>query len=338
MLKVYGFPLLLAALVSYVLTPYIKTLAFKIGAIDKPDNRKVHKKIMPRLGGLAIYIAFMAGVISSLELTWDIAGILIGGTVIVIVGILDDKYQLPAKVKLLGQIAAALVLVLFDIRIEWINNPLGGYFYLDKIISIPLTVFWVISFTNVVNLIDGLDGLAAGVSAIASVTVILVAVQMGYFHIAVLTAALAGGIIGFIRYNFNPATIFMGDTGSMFIGYMLAAVSVYGAVKTAATIALIVPAIALGLPIMDTAFAIMRRYTNGRPIFQPDKGHLHHRLLAMGMNQKQAVLLMYGISAVLGIAAVLWAEVDGFYAALIIAVIITAVAVGAKKIGILNDR
>lgn len=338
MLKVYGFPLLLAALISYVLTPYIKTLAFKIGAIDKPDNRKVHKKIMPRLGGLAIYIAFMAGVISSLELTWDIVGILIGGTVIVIVGVLDDKYQLPAKVKLLGQIVAACILVLFDIRIEWLNNPFGGYFYLDTFISVPLTIFWVISFTNVVNLIDGLDGLAAGVSAIASVTVILVAVQMGYFHIAVMTAALAGGIIGFIRYNFNPATIFMGDTGSMFIGYMLAAVSVYGAVKTAATIALIVPAIALGLPIMDTAFAIMRRYTNGRPIFQPDKGHLHHRLLAMGMNQKQAVLLMYGISAVLGIAAVLWAEVDGFYAALIIAVIITAVAVGAKKIGILNDR
>lgn len=338
MLKVYGFPLLLAALISYVLTPYIKTLAFKIGAIDKPDNRKVHKKIMPRLGGLAIYIAFMVGVISSLELTWDIVGILIGGTVIVIVGVLDDKYQLPAKVKLLGQIVAACILVLFDIRIEWLNNPFGGYFYLDTFISVPLTIFWVISFTNVVNLIDGLDGLAAGVSAIASVTVILVAVQMGYFHIAVMTAALAGGIIGFIRYNFNPATIFMGDTGSMFIGYMLAAVSVYGAVKTAATIALIVPAIALGLPIMDTAFAIMRRYTNGRPIFQPDKGHLHHRLLAMGMNQKQAVLLMYGISAVLGIAAVLWAEVDGFYAALIIAVIITAVAVGAKKIGILNDR
>lgn len=338
MLKVYGFPLLLAALVSYILTPYIKSLAFKIGAVDKPDNRKVHKKIMPRLGGLAIYIAFIIGVVSSLELTWDIVGILTGATVIVLVGVLDDKYQLPAKVKLLGQIAAACILIAFDIRIEWINNPLGGYIYLDEFISVPLTIFWIISFTNVVNLIDGLDGLAAGVSAIASLTVILVAVQMGYFHIAVLTAALAGGIIGFIRYNFNPATIFMGDTGSMFIGYMLAAISVYGAVKTAATIALIVPAIALGLPIMDTAFAIMRRYTNGRPIFQPDKGHLHHRLLAMGMNQKQAVLLMYAISAALGIAAVLWAEVDGFYAALIIAVIITAVAIGAKKIGILNDR
>ena len=337
MLSAYGFPFLLAMFVSYVLTPYIKKLAFYIGAIDKPDNRKVHKKIMPRLGGLAIYIAFMAGAIASLEMTMDIIGILLGGTVIVAIGILDDKYQLPAKVKLLGQIAAACILVLFDIRIEWVNNPFGGYYYLD-LLSIPLTIFWVISFTNVVNLIDGLDGLAAGVSAIASVTVILVSIQMGYYHVAVMTAALAGGIVGFIRYNFNPATIFMGDTGSMFIGYMLAAISVYGAVKTAATVALIVPAIALGLPIMDTAFAIMRRYSNARPIFQPDKGHLHHRLLAMGMNQRQAVLLMYGITAMLGTAAVLWAEFDGFYAALIIAVIITAVAVGAKKIGILNER
>lgn len=337
MLSTYGFPFLLALFVSYILTPYIKNIAFMIGAVDRPDARKVHSKVMPRLGGLAIYIAFFLSVVASLELTRDIVGILLGGTVIVAVGVLDDKYQLPAKVKLLGQIAAAAILIIFDIKIEWINNPFGGYFYLDYL-SVPLTIFWVISFTNVVNLIDGLDGLAAGVSAIASITVILVAVQMDYYHIAVLTAALAGGIIGFIRYNFNPATIFMGDTGSMFIGYMLAAVSVYGAVKTAATIALIVPAIALGLPIIDTAFAILRRYNNGRPIFQPDKGHLHHRLLAMGLNQKQAVLLMYGISAALGIAAVLWAEMDGFFSALVIAIIITAVAVGARKIGILDDR
>ena len=336
MLSIYGFPFMLAMFVSYVLTPYIKKLAFKIGAVDRPDNRKVHKKIMPRLGGLAIYIAFMIGCVASMEITWDIFGILLGGTLIVALGVADDVYQLPAKLKLLGQIAAACVLVIFDIRIEWVNNPLGGYFYLDML-SIPFTIFWVISFTNVVNLIDGLDGLAAGVSAIASLTVILVSVQMGYFHVAILTAALAGAIIGFIRYNFNPATIFMGDTGSMFIGYMLAAISVYGAVKTAATIALIVPAIALGLPILDTAFAIMRRYVNGRPIFQPDKGHLHHRLLATGMSHKETVLFMYGITAVLCIGAVLWAEMDGFYAALIIAVIMTAVAVGAKKIGILND-
>ncbi len=337
MLSTYGFPFLLAMLVSYMLTPYIKKLAFRIGAIDRPDNRKVHKRIMPRLGGLAIYIAFVVACLASLEMSWDICGILLGGTVIVTVGVLDDKYQLPAKVKLLGQIAAACILVLFDIRIEWLNNPFGGYFYLEWM-SIPLTIFWVISFTNVVNLIDGLDGLAAGVGAIASFTVILVSIPLGYYHVAIMTAALAGAIVGFIRYNFNPATIFMGDTGSMFIGYMLAAISVYGAVKTAATIALIVPAIALGLPIMDTAFAIMRRYVNGRPIFQPDKGHIHHRLLAMGMNQKQVVLLMYGITAALGIGAVLWAEMEGVYAALIITIIITAVAVGAQKIGILDDR
>lgn len=340
----YIWAFLIALIVALAVTPGVIVLAGKTGAMDAPDARKVHKGPMPRIGGLAIYVGFMAAMAAMLnfgdlppEVANGVKGLLIGGTLIVLIGLIDDYKNLPAKVKLLGQIFAACVLVLFDIRIEWINNPFGGYFYLDYL-SIPLTIFWVISFTNVVNLIDGLDGLAAGVSAIASLTVILVAVQMGYYHIAVMTAALAGGIIGFIRYNFNPATIFMGDTGSMFIGYMLAAISVYGAVKTAATVALIVPAIALGLPIMDTAFAIMRRYSNGRPIFQPDKGHLHHRLLAMGMNQKQAVLLMYGITAILGIAAVLWAEFDGFYAALIIAAIITAVAVGAKKIGILNDR
>ena len=326
-MQVYILAFIIALLASWVLTPYVKKLAFRIGALDKPDGRKVHHGIMPRLGGLAIYLAFVIAVLATMHMTRDIFALLLGGTVIVIVGILDDKYQLPAKVKLLGQIAAAFVLVLFDIKIEWLNNPWGGYFYLEYF-SVPLTVFWIVSFTNVVNLMDGLDGLAAGVSGIASVTVILVALQQGFYPVAVITAALAGGIIGFIRYNFNPASIFMGDTGSMFIGYMLAAIS----------IALLVPAVALGLPIMDTAFAIVRRYTNGRPIFQPDKGHLHHRLLAMGLSQRQAVLLMYVISAVLGIAAILLTEVDGYLAAGIIACIISGVALGAKKIGILNDR
>ncbi|HBX74921.1 MAG TPA: undecaprenyl-phosphate alpha-N-acetylglucosaminyl 1-phosphate transferase, partial [Acidaminococcaceae bacterium] len=230
--------------------------------MDKPDKRKVHTRIMPRLGGLAIFMAFVLAVVCSLPITRDLMGILLGGSWIVIVGILDDKYSLPAKVKLLGQILAACILVAFDIKIEWLNNPFGGYFYLEYL-SIPFTIFWVISFINVVNLIDGLDGLAAGVSGIASITIILVAVHQGYYPVATLTAALAGGIFGFIHYNFNPATIFMGDTGSMFIGYMLAAIAIFGAVKSAATIALIVPAVALGLPIMDTAFAILRRYSNG---------------------------------------------------------------------------
>lgn len=333
----YILALIIALLASFLLTPYIKQLAVKIGAVDKPDKRKVHTQVMPRLGGLAIYLATMLAIVCSMPITRDLLGILLGGTWIVIVGVLDDKYSLPARVKLAGQVIAAAILVAFDVKIEWLNNPFGGYFYLEYL-SIPFTVFWVISFINVVNLIDGLDGLAAGVSGIASITVILVAVHQGYFPVATLTAALAGGIIGFIHYNFNPATIFMGDTGSMFIGYMLAAISIFGAVKSAATIALLVPAIALGLPIMDTAFAILRRYSNGRPIFQPDKGHLHHRLLAMGLSQRQAVLLMYGISIVLCLAAFVLAEANVYVAAVVIVLILVGVAVGAKRIGILNDR
>ncbi|MBQ9635463.1 MAG: undecaprenyl/decaprenyl-phosphate alpha-N-acetylglucosaminyl 1-phosphate transferase [Acidaminococcaceae bacterium] len=305
--------------------------------MDKPNERKVHKQVMPRLGGLAIFLSFLLAVFCSLPITRDLLGILLGGCWIVIVGILDDKYSLPAKVKLLGQILAAVILVVFDIKIEWLNNPFGGYFYLEYL-SIPFTIFWVISFINVINLIDGLDGLAAGVSGIASITIILVAVHQGYYPLATLTAALAGGIFGFIHYNFNPATIFMGDTGSMFIGYMLAAISIFGAVKSAATIALIVPAVALGLPIMDTAFAILRRYSNGRPIFQPDKGHLHHRLLALGLTTKQAVLLMYAISIVLSLGAFVLALANVYIACAVIAVIVVAVAIGAKKIGILNDK
>ena len=333
----YILALIIALLASFLLTPYIKQLAVKIGAVDKPDKRKVHTQVMPRLGGLAIYLATMLAIVCSMPITRDLLGILLGGTWIVIVGVLDDKYSLPARVKLAGQVIAAVILVAFDVKIEWLNNPFGGYFYLEYL-SIPFTVFWVISFINVVNLIDGLDGLAAGVSGIASITVILVAVHQGYFPVATLTAALAGGIFGFIHYYFNPATIFMGDTGSMFIGYMLAAISIFGAVKSAATIALIVPAIALGLPIMDTAFAILRRYSNGRPIFQPDKGHLHHRLLAMGLSQRQAVLLMYGISIVLCLAAFVLAEANVYVAAVVIVLILVGVAVGAKRIGILNDR
>ncbi|MCH3914289.1 MAG: undecaprenyl/decaprenyl-phosphate alpha-N-acetylglucosaminyl 1-phosphate transferase [Acidaminococcaceae bacterium] len=324
-------------ILSWVLTPYVKKLAFRLGAVDKPNARKVHHTIMARLGGLAIYLGFMAGAITCMQLTKDVVGILVGGTIITLVGIADDIFQLTAKAKLLGQIVAALVLVGFGVRIEWLNNPFGGYFYLDYL-SIPFTVFWVVSFTNVVNLMDGLDGLAAGVSAIASVTIILVALQQGLYPVAVITAALAGATLGFVRYNFNPATIFMGDTGSLFLGYMLAAISIYGAVKSAATIALIVPAIALGLPIMDTAFAIARRYLNGKPIFQPDKGHIHHRLLAMGFSQRQAVIFMYLISAGLCLSAVLLTEMEGIYAVILLIVILVAIFIGAKKIGILKER
>lgn len=328
-----AFTIALAA--AYIITPQVINLAIKAGALDAPDARKVHTKPIPRMGGLAIYAGFVLAVLASMHINHEIVGLLVGGTFILAVGIIDDIMQLSAKIKLLGQIAAAIVLVMFDIRIEWITNPFGDMIYVAYL-SIPLTILWVVGLTNTVNLIDGLDGLAAGVSTIASITILLVALQQNFWSVAILSAALAGSALGFLQHNFNPAKIFMGDTGSMFLGYMLAAISVTGTVKSAATIALIVPIVALGLPIMDTAFAIIRRYMSGRPIFKPDKGHLHHRLLEMGLTQKQAVLLMYVISGCLGMSAIALTEVNHAFGTFIVIGLLAIAFVGARKIGVLK--
>lgn len=336
----YIWAFLIALIVALVATPAVIVLADKTGAMDAPDARKVHKGPMPRIGGLAIYCGFMVAILTMLnfgELTDEIAngviGLLLGGTLIVIIGLIDDYRNLPAKVKLLGQIAAACVVVYFDVRIDVITDPFGDYLYLEYLAA-PATVFWVVGLTNTVNLIDGLDGLAAGVSTIASITIMLVALQENVMIVALFTAALAGAALGFLRYNFNPAKIFMGDTGSMFLGFILAGISVIGAVKCTATIALIVPILALGLPIMDTTFAIIRRYRGGVPIFKPDKGHLHHRLLDLGFSQRQAVLLMYVISALLGLSAVVLNEVSGGMSIVIVACVLLVVFLGARKLGI----
>ncbi|MCR5176171.1 MAG: undecaprenyl/decaprenyl-phosphate alpha-N-acetylglucosaminyl 1-phosphate transferase [Anaerovibrio sp.] len=336
--------LLVALVISFIVTPFVIIFADKTGALDAPDARKVHQKPIPRIGGIGIYIAFVAGVMATLDfgalpedIRMDVWGLLAGGTFIVLLGIIDDYKNLPAKVKLLGQIVAACILVAFGAQIDFIADPFGDYFYLEYF-AVPATIFWIVGLTNTVNLIDGLDGLAAGVSTIASLTILLVALQNDFALVTLLTAALAGAAIGFLRYNFNPARIFMGDTGSMFLGFMLAGISVIGAVKSAATIALIVPILALGVPIMDTSFAIIRRYRGGVPIFKPDKGHLHHRLLDLGFNQRQAVLLMYIISALLGLSAVLLNEVSGGVAIAIVVCVILAVFLGAKKLGILRMK
>lgn len=334
-MQAYFVAFTIALAVAYFVTPQVINLAIKAGALDAPDARKVHTRPIPRMGGLAIYAGFVLAILASMHVSREIMGLLAGGTVILIIGIIDDLMQLPAKVKLLGQIIAAAVLVLFDIRIEWITNPFGDMIYVEYL-SIPLTIMWVVSLTNTVNLIDGLDGLAAGVSTIASVTILLVALQQNFWTVAILSAALAGSALGFLQHNFNPAKIFMGDTGSMFLGYMLAAVSILGTVKSAATIALIVPIVALGLPIMDTAFAIIRRYMSGKPIFKPDKGHLHHRLLEMGLTQKQAVLLMYVISGCLGLSAIALTEVNRALGTLIVLALLGIAFFGAKKIGVLK--
>jgi UDP-GlcNAc:undecaprenyl-phosphate GlcNAc-1-phosphate transferase len=337
-MQTYFVVFLLAVIVAYFTTPRVKALAIRAGAMDAPDDRKVHKKPIPRMGGLAIYVAFVLTVLFSMHISREIAGLLTGGTVILIVGIIDDLKQLPAKVKLFGQILAAAVLLLFGVQIDSVTNPLGGMISFGDWLAAPLTILWVVGLTNTVNLIDGLDGLAAGVSTIAAVTIFLVALQQNIWTVALLTAALAGSALGFLQHNFNPAKIFMGDTGSMFLGYMLAAVSVLGAVKSAATIALIVPIVALGLPIMDTAFAIIRRYMSGRPIFKPDRGHLHHCLLELGLTQKQAVLLMYVISGCLGLSAIALNQVNKTMGTAIVIAIIGLAFFGAKKIGVFKNK
>lgn len=332
----YFVPFLIALIVAYVLTPGVKKLAIKVGAVDKPNARKVHTHAIPRLGGLAIYIGFMAAVLFCVPVRHELLALLLGCTAIVALGIWDDICNIPAKVKLVGQIVAACIPIAFGIQIEWLTNPFGTLIVLPELVAVPVTIFWIIGFTNTVNLIDGLDGLAAGVSFIASVSMFLLAYTMNQYLPAMIIVAMAGAALGFLQYNFNPAKIFMGDTGSMLLGYTMAVAAVLGLVKTAATIALVVPLIALGLPILDTLFAIIRRKMSGVPIFQPDKGHLHHRLLALGMSQKQAVLIMYFVSIVLGIVALFVANVNYQTGIATVLVVLAVIIYTAKRLGILQ--
>ena len=332
----YVVPFVIALVVSYLLTPSVKKLAIKIGAVDRPNARKVHTHVIPRLGGLAIYIGFMAAVLFCVPLQHELVGMLLGCTAIVAVGIWDDICNIPAKVKLVGQILAACIPIAFGIQIEWLTNPFGDIIVLPEIIAIPVTIFWIIGFTNTVNLIDGLDGLAAGVAFIASISMFLLAYNLNQFLPALVIVSMAGAALGFLQYNFNPAKIFMGDTGSMLLGYTLSVAAVLGLVKTAATVALVVPIIALGLPILDTTFAIIRRKMSGVPIFQPDKGHLHHRLLALGMTQKQAVLIMYFVSMILGIVALFVANVSYKTGIVTVLVVLAVIIYSAKRIGIVR--
>ena len=334
-----------AVVVALFATPLVSILANKTGALDKPNSRKVHKVPIPRIGGLAIYIAFMISALASIifaDLSTDTlkiaAGLLCCATATAIIGLVDDYRDLPAKVKFAAQIITATVATaMFDIRIDFLSDPFGDYIYLEHF-AVPFTIFWLTGITNTINLIDGLDGLAAGTSAIASLTILLVALQTDNALVAIITASLAGAAIGFLFYNFNPASIFMGDSGALFLGFTLAATSVIGSTKSAATITLLVPILALGIPIFDTAFAIVRRVRGHVPIFKPDKGHLHHRLLALGFTHRQAVLLVYVISAMLGLCAVALTEVNSQIALLILSIVLITIIFGAKKIGIFSIR
>lgn len=335
---------------ALVLTPLVKKFAVKVGAVDVPDARKVHTRIMPRLGGLGIYLAFMIVLLLALPLVTEyftvresnfVKAFIAGSAVIVLIGALDDRFQLSAKVKFLGQIIAASVVVFgFDISVNFVNIPFNdSYSSLESWISIPFTILWIVGVTNAINLIDGLDGLAAGVSGIAIGTILVMSLLMGNTMIAFLCLLLLGAIIGFLFFNFHPAQIFMGDTGSLFLGFSLAMLSMLG-FKQIAIVSFITPLIIIGVPLSDTLFAILRRWRQKKPIFAPDKGHLHHCLREIGFSHRQTVLVIYGIAAFFGVLAVIQSSAAMYDANwvtfAVICVMMFFMQIGAEVIGLVG--
>jgi UDP-GlcNAc:undecaprenyl-phosphate GlcNAc-1-phosphate transferase len=308
---------LLAALVSHLLTPLVQRAALRYGAAHQPRARDLHTMPVARWGGLAIYAAFSIAVLASV-LAVDLwfghhvqgrtisagVGLFIAGTLLSLIGAIDDVVDLSPGKQMIGQVLCALLVIPFGVKIDVLTDPLhpGNQIFLGPW-SYVVTVVWIVSVTNAINWIDGLDGLAAGVCAIAAMALSLMAVQSKQPALALIAASLCGSLLGFLRYNFNPAKIFMGG-GALFVGFTLASISAVGAFKIATTMAILVPILILGVPIFDTAFVILRRFLGGRPIYQADTSHLHHRLLARGFSQRQTVIILYAVSISLSAAAI----------------------------------
>ena len=343
---------LLAFITTFVVTPHTMRLAKKVGAIDIPNDRRVNKKPMPRLGGLAVIAGFVVSIIylfitTSIEGKLNLfgeenyylkmIGFFLGALILGLVCYVDDVKGVPSWVKLTVQIIASIIVVACGIKIENISIPFTeGKIIMGDIFSYILTVCWIVGITNAINLIDGLDGLSSGVTLISCLSLLMVFALNGSPLIAiVLITALAGALVGFLPFNFSPAKTFIGDMGSNFMGFALAIISILGVAKTYTALVLIAPIIILAMPIFDTLFAIFRRLIKGKSIkavFKPDKGHLHHKLMAKGYTQKQAVLIMYGITAILGMFAVILLE-SGIWKALSFALLIIAiVAIGYKDV------
>lgn len=335
---------LTSLIVAFIATPYVKKLAEKIGAVDSPNQRKVHTRIMPRMGGLAIYLGYLVAFFLFVPFSdfSEMLGIFIGSTIVMAVGMLDDKYQLSPKWKLLGQlVATAIVVIPFGLKIGVVNLPYmgsmdfsGGWLFW---LAVPITMFWIVGVTNAVNLIDGLDGLSAGVSAIAAGTMAVVAILMGDYNVATYCFVLLGAILGFLYFNFHPARLFMGDTGSLFLGFNLAALSIMG-FKEALFVSFIIPIVVLGVPLWDTFFAIVRRIVNKKPISSPDKGHLHHCLLNMGLSHRATVLTIYTISIFFGTMAILLTKTTKWTTIIVMVVLLIATHLGTEIVGLVSRR
>ena len=320
---------LVAGVVAFAVTPLARKFAYVVGAVDVPrDNRRMHKTPKPRLGGLAIFVGFLLAVLIFGKMDRLMMTVLVGCLIIVTLGILDDILQLPAWIKFIVQVAAAAVPVVWGgLRIDFFTNfnliSDERFVYLG-FMALPVTILWIVGVTNAVNWIDGLDGLAAGISTIASVSLLVVCCVTGDLYVAVVMACLAGALIGFLPYNFNPAQIFMGDTGSNFLGFLLGAMSVQGLFKFYTVVSFGVPFLILGLPLYDMVVVVIRRILSGKSPAAADRGHIHHKLIDMGFNQKQAVGILYGITLILGIIAVVLALGGAMPALVVLFVLLVA--------------
>ncbi|MBQ7671402.1 MAG: undecaprenyl/decaprenyl-phosphate alpha-N-acetylglucosaminyl 1-phosphate transferase [Clostridia bacterium] len=298
---------LCSALLVYTLTPPVRVLAYLIGAVDVPtDSRRMHVKPTPRIGGLAIFAGFVVAALVFGKFNRGLWAILSGGAILVVLGIIDDVKRLPAWVKFLVQIGAAALAVSFGLKIDYIT--IFGMSINFGMFSIPITILWIVALTNAINLIDGLDGLACGVSGIMSLSLLGVVLIQGDFESAIITAVLAGACFGFLPYNTNPARIFMGDTGALFLGYTLSIISIQGMFKLHAVLSFIVPLSLFALPLLDTATAFIRRIIHRESPFTPDRKHLHHKLVDLGFSQKEAVRLLYAVCGMLGLVAITFTE------------------------------
>lgn len=342
---------LLAFIVSFMATPYTIKLAHKIGAVDVPkDERRMHKKAMPKFGGPAVILGFLVStiyllIVMGMENTINLAGneqygmkligMFLGICVITITCVIDDIKTIKPITKLSGQLVAAIIAVAFGIRIGDIDLAFFSISELGEVFSAVLTVLWIVGVTNAINLIDGLDGLSSGISVISAISLLVIFVLNGSPLVSIiLITALAGALVGFLPFNFAPAKTFIGDTGSNFLGYSLSIISILGMAKTYTMAVIVLPLIVLGLPIFDTIWAIIRRLIKGKSIkaiFKADKGHLHHRIVAKGFSQKQAVLILYGLSATFGIFAVILLDSGIWKALSFLLMVIVAIGLGYKN-------
>lgn len=310
-------PFVISWLAGLALVPLVRRVSVKLGLVDRPGGRKIHTSPIPRIGGLAIYVGSMIGALPFLAESMETIGVMLAGTFVFIIGFLDDLMDLRPKIKLAGQIIGCLILFAYGVKISVMTNFLSGQgMFALGLLTYPLTLLWVIGLTNTVNLVDGVDGLAGGVVFIALATLLAVRLltpQMQtpglMYNVLVLSAAIMGALFAFLKYNVFPATIFMGDSGAYYLGFMTAALAVAGGAKGSILFPLLIPLITFGLPIIDVVFAILRRYFKKVPIFQADKGHLHHRLLRRGFSQKQTTRFLWMVSTCFSFVAILAADI-----------------------------